>query len=131
MDFTNLKQLHLDMLEKEIEHQLIRAKIGATAFEILFATGDSFRPFLALAAGTGPSPTAFRFEVQRGYKIDAYLGDRYADARDLWFGRGKTTRKLQAKDFFEALHAVIPTAADPALVPTGAQIARILGPEQP
>jgi len=131
MDFSNLKTLHLDMLEKEIASQLFRAKIGVTTFDVLFATGDGFRPFLALSPAGGTDPRVFRFEVQRGYRIDAFLGDAYADARDLYFGRGKSTRKLQAKDFFDALHAAIPTEASDAMVPSEMDADRLMGDGAP
>lgn len=129
MEMTNLKLLHRSMMDQDLETQRFRVKLGATEFDCLFV-GQQPRPLLALAT-RDPNPKVFRFEVKRGYKIDAYLGDRYEDMRDLYFGRGKSARKLQSRDLFEELHAAIPTEATDGMVPEPDQIARILDADTP
>lgn len=129
MEMKNLKQLHRSMMEQGIDAQHFRVEIGAGQFDCLFATGDA-RPVLTLASG-GARPKLFTFEVRRGYGIDAFLGSMYNDLRDLYVGKANSTRKLQSRDFFEALHDQIPTEASTDMIPTPDQTAKFHPGETP
>ncbi|MDJ0277690.1 DUF6037 family protein [Sphingomonas sp. 2R-10] len=120
---AGLRALHASMRGLPVDIQQFRFEAGAVEFACLFSVREA--PFVLTLTSRTRTPVFFRFDVQRGYRIDVYLGERYRDLRDLLFVDGRSGKAFEPTTFFAELDRAIPRTARTAAVPTAAAIAQL------
>ncbi len=123
MKIESLVQLHHSMMAEKVDIQQFTIKMGIADFDCLFSIRE--QPFALTLTSKGAKPRFFKFDVNPGYVINAFLGDKYNDLKDVLKIDGRSGNRLMPKDFFAELAKLIPTTAKKSNVPNAEEIARL------
>ena len=98
--------------------------LAMPSFDCLFSTRD--RPSYTLSlTSRGLNPKFFLFQVKRGYWIDPFFDDFYAELANLLNTGASSGKKLMPKDFLENLNNQIPKSASVTSHPLPNEIIRL------
>jgi len=107
MEMTALRELHRQMLDDDIQHQIFRMQSGAVDLEFLFSVDVT--PFeLAMTVANTKEPEFFLFEVKAGYYISPNLGDDYKRLANALRIHGESFKLFEPRDFLNDLNLKIP-----------------------
>lgn len=120
MQMTNLKNLHLAMINIQTDIQQFQVKSGVASFDCLFSTRET--PFILSLTSRGENPKFFKFEVKNGYWIQPYFDKFYYDLVTVLQSEANTGIKLQPKEFLGNLNIQIPQKASKNNIPDAKQI---------
>jgi hypothetical protein len=124
MKMTSLQELHRSMISIGSDMQQFQVSSGAIGFDCLFSTRD--RPSYTLSlTSRGLNPKFFLFQVKRGYWIDPFFDDFYAELANLLNTGASSGKKLMPKDFLENLNNQIPKSASVTSHPLPNEIIRL------
>jgi hypothetical protein len=123
MKIESLMYLHRSMMAEKVDIQQFTVKMGIANFDCLFSTRE--KPFVLTLTSKGTKPKFFKLDVNPGYSIDTYLGDKYNDLKDVLKIDGRSGNQLKTTDFFMEFSKLIPLKAKKGSVPNSAEIARL------
>lgn len=130
MEMTGLRVLHASMKRLPVDIQQFRFRAGVAEFDCLFLVNghrvrDDRKPYLLTLTSRGRDPQFFAFPLDEKYRFNTYLGERYADLRNLLYVDGRAREPLIPNIFFQALNQAVPTVAYLRAVPTPVEIVRL------
>jgi hypothetical protein len=123
MEMTGLRDLHRSMITMRIDMQQFRFKTGVAEFDCLFSVREA--PFVLTLTARSRKPCFLIFDVLPGYRVNTYLGDKYAELKEALFVDGRSGNALIPSEFFGDLNRSIPGTAVGHAVPTAADIVRL------
>ncbi|WP_310483048.1 DUF6037 family protein [Chamaesiphon sp. VAR_48_metabat_403] len=123
MKIESLMHLHRSMMVDKVDIQQFTIKMGIASFDCLFSTREN--PFVLTLTSKSATPKFFKFDVNPGYSINTFLGDRYNDLRDVLKIDGRSGNRLKPNDFFMEFAGLIPLIAKKSSVPSSEEIARL------
>lgn len=123
MEMTGLRDLHQSMIQIAADIQQFHIRAGAADFDCLFLTRGE--PFLFSLTSRGANPKFFSFNVELGYRINTFLGDRYQDLVDVLYVDGRAGKQLQPNVFFHQVNEGIPRIAHTQAIPKPEDIVRL------
>lgn len=123
MIMTHLSDLHKSMTQSTVDLQRFTVRTGAVEFECIFSVREN--PFILALTSRTDEPEFFKFEGDRNYKIDTFLGDGYRRLLRVLRIDGRSGQALSTNGFFAQLNEAIPTAAERTNVPTSEEVIRL------
>jgi len=123
MEFTSLRELHKSMSKLGIDMQQFQVKLGIPTFDCLFSTREE--PFKFSMTSRGDNPRFFLFDVEKGYRINTYLGDKYYELLEVLKRDGTSRNKFSTNIFFAELNNLIPQTASPRATPNPTAVASL------